>query len=59
MPHAPELPQGLLKVAAIAAWGSVSTEADGIHLCCSVTGNALGKCQFVVDMLLSKIVTGL
>ena len=24
-------------------------EADGKCLCCSVVGNALGKCQFVVD----------
>ena len=28
---------------------SVSIEADGKRLCCSVIGNALGKCQFVVD----------
>ena len=28
---------------------SVSTEADGKCLCCSVVGNALGECQFVVD----------
>ena len=40
---------GLLKATAIAAWGSVSMEADGRCLCCSVVGNALGKCQFVVD----------
>ena len=33
----------------MAAWGSVSIEADGKCLCCSVIGNALGKCQFVVD----------
>ena len=30
---------------AIAAWASVSIEADGKCLCCSV----IGKCQFVVD----------
>ncbi|MGE2748019.1 hypothetical protein, partial [Escherichia coli] len=24
-------------------------KADGKHLCFSVLGNALGKCQFVVD----------
>ena len=30
-------------------WGSVSIEADGKGLCCSLIGNALGKCQFVAD----------
>ena len=45
----PELPRGLLKAKAIAAWSSVSIKADGKCLCCSVIGNALGKCQFVVD----------
>ena len=33
----------------MATWGSVSAEADGKCLCCSVIGNVLGKCQFVVD----------
>ena len=28
---------------------SISKEADGKCLCCSVVGNALGKCQFIVD----------
>ena len=32
-----------------AAWGSISIEADGKCLHCSVIGNALGKCQCVVD----------
>ena len=41
--------RGCWRSTAIAAWGSISTEADGKCLCCSVTGNALGKCQFVVD----------
>ena len=34
---------------AIVAWVSVSVEADGKCLFCSVFGNALGKSQFVVD----------
>ena len=34
---------------ATAAEGSISVEADGKRLCCSVVGNALGECQFVVD----------
>ena len=34
---------------AAAPQGSVSTQADGKCLRCSVVGNALGKCQFVVD----------
>ena len=42
--------RGCWKLTAIAAWGSVSVEADGRWLCCSVIGNAVGKCQFVVDM---------
>ena len=45
----PESPQGLLKVNSQAAWGSISVEADGKCICCSVVGSALGKCQFVVD----------
>ena len=47
----PEPPRGLLKAKAIAAWSSVSIKADGKCLCCSVIGNALGKCQFVVDTI--------
>ena len=35
---------------AIAAWGSISVEADSKCLCYSVIGRAFGKCQFVVDM---------
>ena len=38
----------------IAAWGSVSVDADGKCLCCSVIGSALGKCQFVADTFLLK-----
>ena len=38
-----------------AAWGSVSVEADGKCLCCSVLGGALGKCQFVVDTSLPRV----
>ena len=34
---------------AIAAWGSITVEAGSKCLWCSVIGNALGKCQFVVD----------
>ena len=41
---------GCWRSTAIAAWGSISIEADGKCLCCSVIGNALGKCQFVVDI---------
>ena len=53
----PESPRGLLKVNSRAAWGSVSAEADGRCLCCSVLGSALGKRQFVADSpLLSSIV---
>ena len=33
----------------MAAWGSISIEVDGKCLCRSVVGNALVKCQFVVD----------
>ena len=33
----------------MAAWGSISVEADGKGLCCSLVGDALGKSQFVVD----------
>ena len=35
---------------AIAAWGSISVEADGKCLGYSVVGKALGKCQFLVDI---------
>jgi len=41
--------RGCWRSSAIAAWGLVSVEADGKCLCCSVVGNALAKCQFVVD----------
>ena len=37
------------KATAIGACGSLSIEADGKSLCCSVTGSALGQCHFVVD----------
>ena len=33
--------------ARILEWGA----ADGKYLCCSVLGNALGKCQFVADSM--------
>ena len=36
--------------AATAAWGSISVEADGKCLSCSVVGKALGKCQFLADI---------
>ena len=42
----------------MAAWGSVSAEADGKGLCCSVVGNALGKCQLVVDSEHVKVLRG-
>ena len=41
--------RGCCRSTAIAAWGSISIGADGKRLCCSVLGNALGKCQSVVD----------
>ena len=41
--------QGCWRSNAIAAWCLISLEADGKCLCCSLVGNALGKCQFVVD----------
>ena len=44
-----ELPLGLLKVNSCSR-GSTSVEADGKRLCCSLIGNALGTCQFLVDM---------
>jgi len=44
-----QCPRRCRKSTAAAPWGSISTEADGKCLCCSVIGNALGKCQFVVD----------
>ena len=37
------------RATAIAALGSIFIEADGKRLCCSVVGNALGKCQFIVE----------
>ena len=43
--------KGCWRSTAIAARGSISIEADGKCLCCSVVGDALGKCQFVVDSL--------
>ena len=46
----PELPQGLLKVNSYSC--SFSIEADDKYLCCSVIGDALGKCQFVVDTII-------
>ena len=50
MPHSTlKSLRGCWRSTAMAAWGSVSIEADGKCLCCSVIGNALGKCQFVVD----------
>ena len=47
--------RGCWRSTAIAAWGSISVEADGKCLCCSVVGNAIGKCQFVLDTPLEKI----
>ena len=49
----PELPQGLLKV------NSYSNTGFNLHrgrwqMPCSVIGNALGKCQFVVDRSLAS-----
>ena len=44
------MPQATLNsLRGCAAWGSISVEAVGKCLCCSVIGSALGKCQFVVD----------
>ena len=40
--------RGCWRSIATTAQGSISVEADGKCSCCSVTGNALGKCQFVV-----------
>ena len=45
----PELPQGCWRSTATTAQCSVSTEADGKCRCCSVVGNEIAKCQFVVD----------
>ena len=45
----PELPQGLLKANSYSSLGFNLIEADGKCLCCSVVGNGLGKCQYVVD----------
>ena len=50
MPHSSlSSHRGCWRSTVIAAWGSISIEADGKCHCCSVIGNALGKCQFVVD----------
>ena len=49
MPHSSLTPSGVLKVSSYGSRGSISVEADGKRLCCSVVGDALGKCQFVVD----------
>ena len=46
----PELPQGLLKVNSISVQES-PIEADGKCRCCSVIGNDLVKCQFVVNSI--------
>ena len=46
------MPQATLNsLRGCAAWGSISVEAVGKCLCCSVIGSALGKCQFVVDAM--------
>ena len=42
-----ELPQGMLKVNSCSRTGLISIEADGKFPCCSVIGNAIGKCKFV------------
>ena len=50
MPHSTLISlRGCWRSTAIAAWGSLSIEADCKCLCCSVLGSALGKCQFVAD----------
>ena len=50
MPHSTlNFLRGCFRSTAIASWGSVSLEADGKRLCGSFVGNALDKCQFVVD----------
>ena len=50
MPHSTLTPSEVVEdQQLIAAWGSVSVEADGKCFCCSIIGSALGKCQFVVD----------
>ena len=40
---------------AIAAQGSISLEADGKSLYCSVLGNTLGKCQFELTLRMIQI----
>ena len=42
--------RGCWRSIAVAARGSISAEADGKGLWCSVIGNSLGKCHFVVDI---------
>ena len=44
----PELPQGI-EVNTCSTIGFILPEADDKRPSCSVAGNALGKCQFVVD----------
>ena len=44
--------RGCWRSTAIATWDLVSLEADSKCLCCSVFDNALGRCQFVVDIYL-------
>ena len=46
----PRTPSAYLRSVAAAVQGSVSAEADGKCPGCSVVCNALGKCQFVVDI---------
>ena len=43
----PELPQRMLKGNSYGSSGLVSIEADGKFSCCSVIGNAIGKCKCV------------
>ena len=44
-----ELPWGLLKVASYSSMGLNLSRGRWLMPCCSVIGNALGRCQFVVD----------
>ena len=50
--------RGSWRSTAVAAWGSIFLEADGKHLCYSVVGNVLGKCQFVVESEYVKVLQG-
>ena len=58
MPHSTLIPQGLLKVNSSGSMRFNLRRGRWQWPCCSVIGNALGKCQFVVDTEYVKVLRG-